>query len=73
MNKSGDILKRFGKRVRTLRQEKGIKSQMDLSFKTGLDRTYIGGIERGERNIALRNIEKISKALGVSLEELFKL
>ena len=45
---------------------------MDLSFKTGLDRTYIGGIERGERNVALQNIEKIAKALGVSLADLFK-
>lgn len=45
---------------------------MDLSFKTGLDRTYIGGIERGERNLGLENVEKIAKALGVSLEELFR-
>jgi transcriptional regulator with XRE-family HTH domain len=46
---------------------------MDLSFKAGIDRTYIGGVERGERNLGLENIEKIAKALGVSLEELFKL
>jgi len=46
---------------------------MDLSFKTGIDRTYIGGVERGERNLGLENIEKIAKALGVSLDELFKL
>jgi transcriptional regulator with XRE-family HTH domain len=45
---------------------------MDLALKTGLDRTYIGGIERGERNVALKNIEKLAKALGVRIEELFK-
>ncbi len=38
----------------------------------GLDRTYIGGIERGERNVALVNIEKIAKALRVSLSQLFR-
>ena len=38
----------------------------------GLDRTYIGGIERGERNVALVNIEKIAKALRISLSELFR-
>ncbi|MCH8331862.1 MAG: helix-turn-helix transcriptional regulator [Bacteroidetes bacterium] len=72
MNKSNDILKRFGRRVKAIRQQKGIASQMALALKSGLDRTYIGGIERGERNVALKNIEKIAKALGVSLDELFK-
>jgi transcriptional regulator with XRE-family HTH domain len=45
---------------------------MDLANKAHLDRTYIGGVERGERNISLANIEKIAKALEVSFEELFK-
>ncbi len=72
MAKGSNILKRFGDRIRHLRTQKGISSQMELSFKTGLDRTYIGGIERGERNVGLRNIEKLAKALGVSTEELFK-
>ena len=72
MAKNDDILKKFGNRVRDLRLEKGITSQMELSFKAGLDRTYVGGIERGERNIALKNIEKIAKALNVNLSELFK-
>ncbi len=61
----------FGERVRALRKQKGISSQLELALKTGLDRTYIGGIERGERNVALINIEKIAKALGVKIEELF--
>jgi transcriptional regulator with XRE-family HTH domain len=72
MAKNSDILKRFGDKVRHLRAQKGITSQMELAFKVGLDRTYIGGIERGERNVALKNIERLAKALGVSIEELFK-
>ncbi len=72
MAKSSDILKRFGAEVRRLRAQKGITSQMELAFKVGLDRTYIGGIERGERNVALKNIEKIAKALGVSIADLFR-
>jgi transcriptional regulator with XRE-family HTH domain len=72
MAKNSDILKRFGDKVRRLRAQKGITSQMELAFKVGLDRTYIGGIERGERNVALKNIERLAKALGVSIEELFR-
>ena len=72
MAKDSDVLKRFGNRVKELRVAKGITSQMDLANKAGLDRTYISGIERGERNVALKNIEKIAKALGVGTEELFQ-
>jgi transcriptional regulator with XRE-family HTH domain len=67
-----DILRRFGRRVRELRIKKGISSQMSLALKAGLDRTYIGGVERGERNVGLKNIEKIAKAIGVSPDELLK-
>lgn len=70
--KGGDILKRFGDKVRRLRLQRGITSQMEFSFKTGLDRTYIGGVERGERNVGLKNIEKIARALNVRIDELFK-
>jgi transcriptional regulator with XRE-family HTH domain len=66
-----DILKRFGKRIRALRIQKGITSQMQLALDSGLDRTYIGGIERGDRNVALKNIERIGEALGVGMQELF--
>ncbi len=44
-------------------------SQEQFADLCGLDRTYIGGIERGERNVSLANIEKIAKALRVSLSE----
>jgi len=71
MAKARDILERFGVRVRTLRKEYGW-SQEDLAHECGLDRTYIGGIERGERNVALRNIERIAVALGLSVGQLME-
>ena len=71
-SKDTDILKKFGKRIKELRIKKGISSQMALAHKTQLDRTYIGGVERGERNVALKNIERIAKTLDISLEELFR-
>jgi transcriptional regulator with XRE-family HTH domain len=70
--KNDEILKKFGKRVKEIRLEKGISSQMALANKAHLDRTYIGGIERGERNLTIKATEKVAKALGVKLEDLFK-
>ena len=64
------ILVAFGDRVRELRKEKGI-SQEELSYKADLHRTYIGMIERAEKNLTLTNIEKIAKALNVDIKELF--
>lgn len=63
------ILISFGEKVRELRKEKGL-SQEELSFKADLHRTYIGMIERAEKNITLLNIEKIAKALSVEIKEL---
>ena len=60
----------FGQRLRELRTKKGL-SQEALALDCGLDRTYIGSIERGERNVSLVNIEKIAAALGVSVRVLF--
>ncbi|MEO5645509.1 MAG: helix-turn-helix transcriptional regulator [Bacteroidia bacterium] len=64
------ILISFGEKVRELRKEKRL-SQEELSFKSDLHRTYIGMIERAEKNITLANIEKIAKALGVDIKKLF--
>ncbi len=64
------IEKRFGHKVRELREAKGL-SQEELAFKAGVHRTYLGGIERGERNPSLKNIDSIANALGISLAELF--
>ena len=56
--------------MRELRTAKGF-SQEALALICDLDRTYIGGIERGERNVSLINIKKIAEALGVPVRELF--
>jgi transcriptional regulator with XRE-family HTH domain len=69
MGKAADILERFGQRVRRLRKAKGL-SQEAFAAECGLDRTYMGGIERGERNVALRNIERIAGTLRISISEL---
>jgi len=66
----GSIRLQFGKRVRELRTERGY-SQEELVFRAGVHRTYLGGIERGERNPSLENIAAIAQALSVTLPELF--
>lgn len=71
MTKKRDILIKFGDKIRELRKEKGL-SQEQLSFKADLHRTYIGMIERAEKNITLVNIEKIANALNVSINDLMK-
>lgn len=62
--------KKFGKRIRELRLAKGW-SQEKFADEVGVHRTYIGAVERGEQNIALDNIDRIAKRLGLSVEELF--
>src|SRR5205814_6514986 len=63
-------LKHFGERVRTLREQTGL-SQEALAAKAGIHRTYMGGVERGERNICLKNILRLAEALGVHPRDLF--
>ncbi|MBS9767549.1 MAG: helix-turn-helix transcriptional regulator [Flavobacteriaceae bacterium] len=65
-----DILLKFGKKVKEARKVKGI-SQEELAFQAGLHRTYIGMIERAEKNITLLNIEKIANALNVNINYFF--
>ena len=69
MNKN--TLKIFGNTIRFYRNKLGI-TQEKLAEECGFHRTYIGQIERGERNPSLRNIEIISKSFNISLSELFK-
>jgi transcriptional regulator with XRE-family HTH domain len=62
-------LSAFGTRVRELRREQGL-SQEDLADRANLHRTYVGSIERGERNVALLNIHRLARALGVTARDL---
>lgn len=71
VNSDNTELKKFGDAVREYRKKNKL-SQMELSDKASLDRTYIGGIERGERNPSLQNIIKIAQALNINISELFK-
>jgi transcriptional regulator with XRE-family HTH domain len=66
-----EILKDFGKTIRFLRNQMEF-TQEELAEKTGFHRTYIGQIERGERNPSLKNIEIFAKAFNYELYELFK-
>ncbi len=69
MSRRTDLVEQFGHRVRELRVKLGL-SQEAFADKCGLDRTYISGIERGKRNVSLRNIEVLAKGLDVSISEL---
>jgi len=69
---SKTILEKFGEKVREERLKQGL-SQEELASRAGVHRTYIGMIERAEKNITLENIEKIANALEISLEKLMNL
>ena len=65
-----DVVAQFGRTVRALRQEKGY-SQEAFADLCGLDRSYMGGVERGERNLSIRKVALIARSLDMSLAELF--
>jgi transcriptional regulator with XRE-family HTH domain len=65
-----DVRHAFGRRVRELRIKRGL-TQEGLAERAGLHWTYVGGIERGKRNPALDNINRLARALSVPLTELF--
>ena len=64
------LARRFGKLVRRLRQERGY-SQEEFSFRVGLHQTYVSSVERGERNVTIGTADRIAKALGTTMAELF--
>jgi transcriptional regulator with XRE-family HTH domain len=65
------VHEKFGKRIKELRSEHKM-TQEDLAFKVGVDRSYMGFLERGEKNPTLKNIAKIAEVLKVTLSELFR-
>ena len=65
-----NILKRFGNKVRKERLRIGI-SQEELAARAGVHRTYIGMVERAEKNITLKNIDKICEALNLGISDFF--
>lgn len=66
-----NVVKVFGANVRRLRRAQGLSQEM-LAEKAGLHRTYVGAVEREERNITLINADRIAQALGVELVECLK-
>jgi transcriptional regulator with XRE-family HTH domain len=66
-----EFLARLGRRVRTLRQLRGM-SQEDLSLECELNQTYISGIERGRRNVTIHNLRVVAHALKVTMAEFFE-
>ena len=62
---------KFGRRIQELRKQKGL-TQEDLADLINVDRSYMGFVERGERNPTLSKIVKIARSLGITLSELFK-
>lgn len=69
MTGKDDLLREFGARVRGRRKECGL-SQEELAYQSGMHRTYVSSVERGERNIALVNIAALAAALGVDAGDL---
>jgi len=69
MKSDRKILTKFGLRIKALRNARGL-SQEQLAFKAGFHRTYIGMVERAERNITLANIEKLANAFEITISEL---
>ena len=71
MSRKRNVRQIFGQNLRRKREILGI-SQEDLAEKAGLHRTYIGSVERGERNVSIDNMERLAVAVGSNIEQLLK-
>lgn len=67
----GDLQKKVGRNIRSYRQKRGL-SQEAFAEVLGIHRTYMGGLERGERNLTLRSLDRIAEQMGVEVEELMR-
>lgn len=67
----GELQKVVGANVKRYRQERGV-SQEDLAHEIGVHRTYMGSLERGERNLSLRSVERLAEQLGMTPLDLLK-
>lgn len=65
-----DFLKWFGCRLRAIRHQRNL-SQEGLAELAGIDRTYVGGVERGERNLSVLNVKRLADALGINVKDFF--
>lgn len=70
MSKTPEVIVQVGKRIRQIHQSKGL-SQQRLAEKCGFTFSYIGGVERAEKNISLKNLDKIATALEVGIHQFF--
>lgn len=70
-NSQDDVQKRFGRHLTKLRKQAGFTSQERFAYHCEMDRTYVGDVERGKRNVSLRNLQRFADKLGLSLSELF--
>ena len=71
MDKRSNVSQKIGRRIAELRKEVGL-TQEQLAVKTGLDRTFVGYIEKGDRNPSIETANKIARALGITIDEIFK-
>ncbi|MBN2291988.1 MAG: helix-turn-helix transcriptional regulator [Pirellulales bacterium] len=69
MPKHSEVASRFGDKLRKLRKKKEV-SQEELADRAGLHRTYVSSVERGERNVSLETIDKLARALNLSLRDI---
>jgi transcriptional regulator with XRE-family HTH domain len=67
----GDLQQRLGRNLKAWREKRGI-SQEALAHELGYHRTYLGAVERGERNLSLRSVEKLADQLGLEALDLLK-